>query len=358
MGGVMTSDKVARLVDAARSAPSADNSQPWRFVATADEFGCHYCRRSAVDPFGASGHATLLSAGAVHENLARVVATPAGDGVVNRRLDSDSWSIALPLAQFQPAAVPREVEAGISGRHTNRHPFRKDRIFGLASLLPAAGDSLRVVAAHEAILALADSLESCSRARFNDPELHHWLFSSLRWDEAEAASGTGLDMATLHLPPGGRLFMRFMAPWERMRLLNRLGIYRVLAAADTALFRQAPAVLALVGGSGPEEVWETGRIMQRTWIALNQAGVAVHPYYAITDLGIRLAAGRLLPDWTRSVGKALDSAAEVLNLAPRERIHMLFRIGYPTRSPVRSRRLPAATFLAADRPPSPLPAVA
>jgi hypothetical protein len=156
----------------------------------------------------------------------------------------------------------------------------------------------------ESIKQLTKALTECSIARFNSKELHEWLFSSLRWTPAEVDSGTGLDFKTLHLPPGGKQFMQWIAPWERMKLLNRFGIYRILAAADSALFRQAPGVIAFVGGRAPEDILECGQLMQRTWLALNAQGIAVHPYYVLTDLSNRLRQKKLDERWSNKITTA------------------------------------------------------
>lgn len=333
---------------AARAAPSADNSQPWSFRVSPGRLVCQYCARGASDPFGPLGHASLLAAGAIHENLAKLGLSGAVAEAPVRRLSDDDWELVVEHDEGAEHALPEVAVSGIYERHTNRYPFKKRAVDGLAQLLPEAGVRLEILDSEAALVAMASSVDICSRARFNDPDLHRWLFSSLRWSEAEAASGAGLDIATLHLPPGGRWFMRFISPWERMRLFNRCGLYRILAAADSGLLRRGPAIIAVVGGQSTEEIWDAGRVMQRTWIALNRAGIAVHPYYVVTDLGNRFADGRLLSQWRKPVGQALGCAAELLKLSQGERIHMLFRVGYATAEPVRSRRLPLEFFL--DQP--------
>lgn len=332
------------FIGAATTAPSADNSQPWHFVATPETLTGRYCHRSrAPDPFGSLGHGSLISAGALHENLAQLTGTPAQEGnPVTATLSARDWSIALPVAAIGTATATPPVKALVD-RHTNRLPYQTGAV---NPVLPdPSGCRVTLISGRHEVAVLADALQACSEGRFNDPELHQWLFSSLRWTDEEAASGTGLDLATLHLPPGGRHFMRFIAPWERMRILNRFGIYRILAAVDATLFRQAPAIVALSGGTAPDDIWEAGRLLQRTWIALNQQGIAVHPYYAVTDLGNRLRDGRLLPAWRNKIAAAQAAAGEVLNLKPDEQIHILLRIGHPRAPAVRSRRLPPHAFL-------------
>lgn len=330
----------------ATTTPSADNCQPWSFTEEPEQLICNYFYRSkGNDLFGPFGHASLISAGAMHENLSQLTANaPLQGGTVDRSILGNNWSLSVPNKSIANISTNALIDT-IRYRHTNRHPFKQ-----LTHPLPVLSIQpnncrITIIRDREAITSLSASLQLCSEGRFNDQELHEWLFSSIRWNESEAKTGTGLDISTLNLPPGGRQLMRWIAPWERMKLLNRFGIYKLLAYADSALFRQAPMIIAFSGGSLENDIWEAGRSIQKTWLDLNQIGIAVHPYYAITDLGNRLRSARLHPNWINRVARAQDSVRELLNLQPDEQIHMLFRIGLPTCKPIRSRRLPADSFL-------------
>jgi hypothetical protein len=337
---------VNEFLTLATTAPSADNSQPWRFAKTPDGLSCQYQHRGkGRDPFGALGHGTLISAGALHENIAQITATAARtNGITKLSGPNCEWAILVPSSAIESADANGQFSA-ILNRHTNRQPFNALSEKEIPRLNENSACRVTMLAERHEISVLTDSLQRCAEGRFNDPELHEWLFSSIRWSEHEAESGTGLDISTLHLPPGGRWLMRWISSWERMRLLNRFGFYRILAHVDSALFRQAPAIIAFSGGGSVDAIWEAGRTIQRTWIALNQAGIAVHPYYAITDLGNRLRDARIQPEWVRPVTKAQDQMRELLHLQADEQLHMLFRIGRPGKPVVRSRRLPASAFL-------------
>jgi len=330
----------------ATTAPSADNSQPWRFTQTPEGLSCQYRhRKKGHDPFGTLGHGTLISAGALHENIVQITATAAHTNEITKLSEPNrEWSILVPRPTIESADAKGPFSA-ILNRHTNRQPFKALSVKEIPLLNEDSTCRVTVLNERHEIAALADSLQRCAEGRFNDPELHEWLFSSIRWSEREAESGTGLDISTLHLPPGGRWLMHWISSWERMRLLNRFGFYRILAHVDSALFRQAPAIIAFSGGGSVDAIWEAGRTIQRTWISLNQAGIAVHPYYAITDLGNRLRDGRLLTEWVQPISKAQDQMRELLHLQADEQLHMLFRIGRPGKPAVRSRRLPANAFL-------------
>lgn len=317
--------------------PSADNSQPWRFALDASAIRCHSVpARVAHDPFGPVGHATLLSAGAMHESMSRLFGD---DARVAASIQADRWSIDATCARLPD---PQETVARqLAQRHTNRLPYTKQAVAwpALPQRWPEGGKVL-AIDAPATIAAVGAAIRTCSAARFNCRELHEWLFSSLRWNDTEAASGDGLDIATLDLPPGGRQFMRFVSPWHRMAGLNRFGFYHVMAAADARLVLAAPAIVAIVGNREQRHVWEAGRIMQATWLALNAAGLAVHPYYVVTDIANRLAAGRLHAAWRAPVQKQLNTLHELLGLSPDQQIHMLMRVGHATRPAKPSARLP------------------
>ena len=334
------------LIEPIVTAPSADNCQPWQFFITPECITFSYKNRtSKCDPFGPLGHGTLISTGAVLENIKILL-----PGTVERpevNIDALGWKIKIELSDWHSPPDPTTVNL-LYARHTNRHPFSSLQANPISELKHSFSARTLSLTDQESIKQLTKALTECSIARFNDRELHEWLFSSLRWTPAEVDSDTGLDFKTLHLPPGGKQFMQWIAPWERMQLLNRFGIYRILAAADSALFRQAPGVIAFVGGQAPEDILECGQLMQRTWLALNAQGIAVHPYYVLTDLSNRLRQKKLDERWRNKIIAAQAIATELLQLNKDEQVHMLFRIGTPLETPVRSRRLPVAAFIAND----------
>ena len=338
--------QTSALIQLAVTAPSADNTQPWQFVVSAGGIICQYKDRAAKrDPFGELGHGTLMSVGALLEDINTLRSKKSEPLKVY--CDATSWRIALNTPTLPKSFDPASISL-LRARHTNRHPFSSLPANSISELKHSFSARTLSLTNQESIKQLTKALTACSIARFNDHELHEWLFSSLRWTPAEVDSGTGLDFKTLHLPPGGKQFMQWIAPWERMRLLNRFGIYRILAAADSALFRQAPGVIAFVGGQAPEDILECGQLMQRTWLALNAQGIAVHPYYVLTDLSNRLRQKKLDERWRNKITTAQAIATELLQLNKDEQVHMLFRIGTPLKTPVRSRRLPVATFIAND----------
>lgn len=337
-------EALLQFVEYAVSAPSADNSQPWVFSIADDQVDCQYRHRgNATDVFGENGHGTILAAGALQENIDRLLACHGLPS--SQRTLEHGWRLLFSAPQVP--LTPNPSLSTMLNRHTNRRSFAPAPPVALKGLPESPNKSCRTLSVVQpfAIKTIAKAFRLCSEARFNSKILHEWLFSSLRWDKASIESGDGLDLNTIDLPQGGQHFMRLISPWERMRFFNKLGLYKLLAIADSLPVSQASCVIAIIGGRSKNDVWDSGKHLQRTWIELNQRGLAVHPYYAVTDLSNRLGSGLIDPFWATRVRFAQDQIAELLQLTENEQLHMLLRVGKPTTCAIRSKRRPAETFI-------------
>lgn len=341
----LSKSAVARyLVDAARQAPSADNSQPFDFVWDGNALSIRFSQeRGGKGIFGASAHATVLAFGTVIECMDQAAAA------ANIRL---SWRWEDPSAGvFAQAGIDGDV--GVVGlprglplfeRHTNRFPYKRSpipeatidelvhRTEGEArvNVLTPGGDFGRLV----------DCIRTASESRFCTEELHNWLIGSLRLDAEAAGRGDGLDVATLNLPPGGGLFMRVIADWQRMKALNRFGLFKFLAMTETQLLAQAPAMFCLIGKEGISNTIDAGRLLARIWIELNSLGLAVHPYYVLTDQLIRMDSDGLPVDMIDRMADVRHRLPAIIGTGQNEMLHMLLRVGLPKRAVPRSKRLP------------------
>jgi hypothetical protein len=338
----VTTNFIRQLAAAGASAPSADNSQPWRLRWDGSELALSYAQRhEGHGVFGPSSHATLLSVGAVLENLHAALAANAIPAVWRWGDGSAQPYAALGIAASAPHFTPPEQ---LLGRHTNRLAFRAtalpdalaERIAGRregANRLALLTDPARKAR-------LVRLVRICSEARFCNQELHEWLFGSLRHTQQQVARGDGLDLRSLGLPPGGKQLLGFIADWKRLSRLNRLGAYKLLALSETGLISAAPALLCVVGQADQRSVINAGRLLTRVWTELNAQGIAVHPYYVVSDQINRLRDGTLAPGFDEQVAAAERDLRALLELGDDEALHMILRIGYPKAEPIRSARLP------------------
>jgi len=340
----MSADWRRKLASVAILAPSADNSQPWTFNWDGKELTVAYrqCNQEH-SVFSAGSHATLLSAGSAVELIDSALA--ANSVSADWRWPSNP-TIGHPYVsvQFQDSPAGFEAPEGALQRHTNRFPFRRDplpsALMGGIQQMHEGGNRVVPVTDKERKTRIISLDRICSEARFCTRELLEWLTDSLRYTPREVEVGDGLDVRTLALPPGGSLFMRFISDWRRMRFLNRLGVYKIIAISEVSLLPAAPALICIAGPSGTRGAIDAGRLMTRLWMHLNLNGIAVHPYYVVTDQINRLHEGKVAAGFASKIGEVEKQTRELLKLKPAEMLHILLRVGYPKTQPLRSRRLP------------------
>ncbi len=336
----------ALLLEAARWAPSADNTQPWRMLPTAEAIDIYYDPvRAAGKTFGPDAEATELAAGAMMDSMARVAR--AGGWAPGSQYRPDR---AQPLLLARLALAGRQggqIEAAaaeldtIRQRHTNRHPFKRTPVSqpaGWPAYRPAEVNALWLDD-RNTIGALARLVSDASALRFQNQEVHEWLAASLRFTPSDVDRNDGLDVATFHLPPGGRQLLKAISSWTTMQRLNRIHFYRLLAAMEAQPVRASPALVAIVRDEQPETGFLAGELMQQVWVLLNQAGLAVQPFYVIADQLQRLK-HQQLPQAHREAARRLEQQVSAcLGLRPGHSLAMLLRVGHPAHRPVASRRI-------------------
>ena len=338
----MTPTFIAQLAATGALAPTPDNAQAFQMTWTGQQLEVGYAERhSATNVFQAHSHATLLGIGALVYNLDAALAA---NGVSGQW----TWTAASqPYGSLALSNIPTAFTAprGPAERHTNRNPFKRDALpRDLVARLGAEreGDNRITVFEGTGRAPLVRMVRLASEARFCNEALHHWLFGSLRHTPAQVAAGDGLDMNSLGLPPGGRALMNFISDWPRMRALNRIGAYKLLARSEVGLLAAAPTLLCLSGAGDARGVIDAGRLLARVWTACNLEGIAVHPYYVVTDQLQRLHNHTLADGFEGQIGAIERELTQLLALAPGQTLHMILRLGYPKKAAVRSRRLPLA----------------
>lgn len=339
------------LSQAAHHSPSADNSQPWRLSWQNNLLTVSYdTERVANKTFAADSHATLLTMGALSENLTQAAAA------LNIGLD---WSVPERFDVHNPIYFETMIESSTDShitappppllkRHTNRHPYQNKQLPAscISLLKNLTQDAARILVIEDQpdIQKIAGLVRTASEIRFQTQEIHEWLGKSLRFDTHSADEyGEGLDVNTIDLPPGGKLFLRLISEWQRMKWLNKLGAYKAMALIDSQPISKAPALIAIVGPAQFRDTLAAGQLMNRAWIALNEQGIAVHPYYVVADQLQRYQSNSTPHHLVKQADILSDEVQHFFNFAHGETLHMLLRIGYPTKNPVLSKRLPLQT---------------
>ncbi|MCK5356247.1 MAG: hypothetical protein KAJ63_14100 [Methyloprofundus sp.] len=344
------------IFKAGRHAASADNSFPNHFFWDGESIKIFYDQQRVTGKtFAAESPASLLAVGSVIEHMDQAAS------VLGCRL---SWTI---LAEQQPLScyaegkvfdidnvvIPASTEKlDLFDRHTNRLAYKKGPLSkeSISSIKSMSLGSVRlgIFDDLESIEAIAKLVYSCAEVRFQTQEIHEWLGKSFRFTQDEVEQGDGLDVATIDLPPGGKLFLKLISDWKRMSFLNKIGVYKILSNIDATPIKHAPALVSIVGGHSYQEVINAGRLMTRIWIELNAQGIAVQPYYVVADQLNRLSDGTVPDHLLDNIKQVEAQSIPLFGLKSGERLHMLLRLGYPKSTDVvRSRRL-AMNLIATD----------
>ena len=275
------------ILEAARWAPSGDNSQPWRFERLDDDtVRIHLATEAGTNPYEyRNGEPSLLSGGMLLENL-RIAASAQG-----RRLEwsveggSDPYSIIARMP-VSPGVATDRLHSVLALRSVDRRPYlsRPLRTNERAALEAAAGPDLQV-SWHEdrgARLRMARLGALATDIRLRAQEAFAVHQKVIDWAPGHSATGMpastiGLDRATL------RIMRWAMAHWPRMHGMNRLsGTWTAAAQLDLrpALGSAAFFTLAPVGtdeGDRVARLLRLGGAVQRFWLTATRLGLAMQP---------------------------------------------------------------------------------
>lgn len=194
--------ELTEIVTAAGSAPSSHNTQPWRWVGSADgvELDLYADRRRALPVNDPAGRELVISCGAALFNL-RVAAAHAGTGV---RIDPFPTRDPDHLARVRLAGPPgpeAELYDVLHVRRTHHGPFLPGQIppeviIDMRLAAVAEGAEVRMLGLHEKD-AVAGLVEAADRIQWGN---RRWRRELARWMRARW-SGDGLPVSPAALLP-------------------------------------------------------------------------------------------------------------------------------------------------------------
>lgn len=346
---MITSAAQRAILDAARLAPSADNSQPWRYRWREEALELWIDRQRSGRVSDAHYMLSDLAIGACIENIT-IQALALG-----LRMDQT----LLPLPREAPlfaallrwdATTPLEspLLAAIGTRFTDRRLLRgrppsddcRQRLSRESASFPGVelvwldGGPRRAALK---TIGMAETLRFASRG------LHGELFSSIRFGMGRKSTcEEGLAPASLAVEAPLWPLFKAMRQWPLMRTLNRFGAAGVLGFRAARLPASlAPALCLLcVRDVSRQSMITAGRAMERVWLQATSDGLSVQPLAAA---GV-LAHGR--PDIEPELRPRLEGIRARLAAISGGRHGILFlRMGaYSARVPARSGRRALATF--------------
>ncbi|WP_018124104.1 ThiF family adenylyltransferase [Desulfovibrio oxyclinae] len=273
------------LIRAGVRAPSGDNVQPWRFRKTPGRIDLFVDRDADHSFFNVAQTASLMSCGAVAENMT-VAARACG-----RKLELEHFPYndadcvyGMDLHHSDEPADDSFLDA-IWLRTTNRRDYSSEPVSdgvwqAVAETLNGfSGLRLGWVNDRKGIETFAKSVMQLDMLRSENRSLHEHLVSMIRFTpQEERITRDGLPLKNLEAGKPGELFLRATKSWSVMRAANLLGTSRAVAAHSARGIRKSGGVgFISMAARSPENFLDAGRALQRVWLRFAHYGVQFQP---------------------------------------------------------------------------------
>ena len=339
-------------------APSADNLQPWKFRIGGGKIDVFLDRERVKSFCDVDYLVPYLSAGAVIENM-RVAAGGLGLQLAPSyfpRSNDPLWVASLTFFPEQWRRHPHEQALEL--RQTNRRFYQPWRSLNpsllekFKSLVPEQkGFRLSWIDRKQASYSkLCDLVGRADQIRFENQRLYRELVAILRLNEEKTRNtGDGLDIRTLGGGTPASFLFRIMTSWQRLKVLNMLGLSRMLNLyARMQMLSASAAGLLFAPTQKPEDYVLGGEIMEGVWHEMASQGLAIQPMEAIPIfiLNLQRNGGRdFTPAQRTEMEEIKRNFFATFDIHDQNGLILLFRVGYAPAVNIRSRRRPVESFL-------------
>ena len=361
-GGPAAETPIARVLDAARWAPSGDNTQVWRFEltsATSCRIHTHDTRDRVL--YDLHGHASQLAVGALLESV-RIAASQLGFAAAFERRSAGDRVGAVPLdAAPQVYEVRLSPDASVAAdplapflpiRSVQRKPLstRPLTLVEKTALEAAAAPGHRLAWFESARdrWSVAKVLHANTVIRLTTPEAFDVHRSTIEWD-AQFSEDKMPDEA-LGLGPGGLAATRWaMRSWDRVDFLNRRLAAAWLAGVelDVAPGLGCAAHFVILAARAPADIdarVDAGRAMQRVWLTAARLGLQLQPettpliFAGYVREGRRFSSGPAGPRLWQRARAVSDGLARLVGDEALGRAVFMARVGHGPAAAARSTR--------------------
>ncbi len=345
---------IERILEAARIAPSHDNTQPWRFVVSGETVSFLVDADRDRMPHGRQGRATRAACVAVGAALECALLRAGRMGAVVR-FETPAPGALVTVSMTNPKRVP-EPDKALMRRNTNRRAYDgrpiDDATFAwLSEATPLLEGARTSWFGRERVRVLGPILAEGEEVLYADAAMREAALRVVHFDARDREEVTqGLSVGCLELTPGERMTLDTLRHTPQDRLAA-MGAFRKMGARAQRLVESASGV-CIVSTKGEDAASDVavGRSMQRAWLALTRRGLVAQPMGAIPLLESALEGtpepGAAGLDRERASAAVQSLHAAFPNLERESRIGVVLRFGWAAAPTALVRRLPLADSLA------------
>lgn len=312
---------IAQLVEAAVSAPSSGNNQPWKFFYSEKMLFLFHDKHFSLSFGDYNNFASYITFGAVIENI-RLKALQLGLEMREELFPlKDSPLIAIfrffgnkvVLENEKPLV---ELSSQIFIRHTNRAigervPLRE----GMLNKLIRSVEEFKDVKIHFAqdqdqLKQLSGILGSADKLRFLHPQCHYEFFSKeIRWTRKESEeTRDGLDLSFFNVSIPERAALNIARDWTVVKYLKKWKLGSGFGASTEKAVNAASAIgVVTIPTFSDLQLIETGRAVERMWLTATKENIGIQPLFSLPSFIIRAEKGQ-------GEGMDEDMKSEVRNL--------------------------------------------
>lgn len=289
-------DVILQIIDAGIQAPSGDNCQPWKFEIDNNTIHLYLNQKADESFFNVNQIASIISCGAVLENM-QIAATKFGlNGEILFTPDSSSENLmAIMKLEKKDDLTTSLLEPAIHKRYTNRKPYKKNRIQeNVLSELKNVADNIPGARVHiltdrKKIKQSAGIVRRADKIRVESRSLHEFLYKMIRFTDKEAnEKRDGFPIKNLEAGFGGEIFLKFSKSWRVMNFFNCIGIGGMIPLVSYLSIINSSAVgLITVDGNDHKDFLKGGMALERFWLSLTKNGLFMQPMTAVTLFWLR-----------------------------------------------------------------------
>jgi hypothetical protein len=342
VGGKKMIKSIDKILKAAVTAPSGDNSQPWYFKIKENKLYIYNIpdRDNPILNFEQSG--SYIAHGALIENI-DITAPYFGYRVDIDIFPNKDEENLVATCTFNKQAVDANLKkdplySWIFKRATNRRFYENKRISEkvLSEIRMSAnkisGIQLSLIEDGDRRNKLGGASSVSEIVILSHKELHHHMFKNVIWSEQEEKiKKSGLYMKTMELNPVQNFVFWLCSKPKIMKWLQKIGLPYFIASQDEKRYSSGYVTGGLISkNSNPIDFINSGRALQRVWLKATELGLAFQPITATLFFARKFKKNDKAGFQNNHIGLIEKAYLEIEKIfdASSKNVTMMFRVGY------------------------------